>query len=226
MNRVKLLLTAITLALPTINANAALYDRGNGMIYDSTQNITWLQDANYAKTSGYDADGVMTWDQAKAWSNSLTYDGISGWRLASEKPANINTGCSTFDGTCDVSYNNTHSEIGHLYFELGNVAYYSTTGALQSGYGFQHSGPFLNAQNYIYWENEASATNTNQAWVYATFSGGSDLLYKNSHLLNAWAVHDGDVAAVPVPATAWLFGSALIGLFGSKCRKIKGIHHA
>lgn len=54
------------LALST-SANATLIDRGNGMIYDSDQALTWLQDANYAKTSGYDADGRMTWDAATTW---------------------------------------------------------------------------------------------------------------------------------------------------------------
>jgi hypothetical protein len=47
------------LALST-SAHATLIDRGNGMIYDSDQDITWLQDANYAMTSGYDTDGSMT----------------------------------------------------------------------------------------------------------------------------------------------------------------------
>ena len=28
----------------------------------------------------------------------------------------------------------------------------------------------------------------------------------------AWAVHTGDVSAVPIPAAVWLFGSGLIGL--------------
>ena len=32
------------------SASAALIDRGNGLIYDNGLNITWLQDANYAKT--------------------------------------------------------------------------------------------------------------------------------------------------------------------------------
>jgi hypothetical protein len=44
-------------------ANAALHDRGNGMIYDSDQDITWLQDANYAMTSGHDDDGRLNWTQ-------------------------------------------------------------------------------------------------------------------------------------------------------------------
>jgi hypothetical protein len=34
----------------------------------------------------------------------------------------------------------------------------------------------------------------------------------------AWAVHDGNVGVIPIPAAAWLFGSAL-GLLGWIRRK-------
>lgn len=57
-------LATLTLSAPA--AQAQLFDRGGGLIYDSVQNITWLADANYAKTSGYDDDGRMTWGEANA----------------------------------------------------------------------------------------------------------------------------------------------------------------
>lgn len=41
-------------ALGTLSAGSAqaqLFNRGGGLIYDSVQNVTWLADANYAKTS-------------------------------------------------------------------------------------------------------------------------------------------------------------------------------
>ncbi len=45
----------LTLGMTT-SANATpidqLIDRGNGMIYDTHEDLTWLQDANYAQTSG------------------------------------------------------------------------------------------------------------------------------------------------------------------------------
>ena len=41
-------LALVGLSLITLSANAALYDRGNGLIYDDVLDITWLQDANYA----------------------------------------------------------------------------------------------------------------------------------------------------------------------------------
>lgn len=45
------------------SAQASLIDRGGGLIYDSNLNVTWLQDANYAKTSGYHVSGAMTWSE-------------------------------------------------------------------------------------------------------------------------------------------------------------------
>lgn len=62
-------------------AQAALMERGGGLIYDDVLDITWLQDANYAKTSGYDDDGLMTWDASMAWAEQLEYAGFADWRL-------------------------------------------------------------------------------------------------------------------------------------------------
>ncbi|MBL8500649.1 MAG: hypothetical protein JNL77_08740 [Nitrosomonas sp.] len=61
--------------------------------------ITWLADADYAKTSGYDADGVMNWPDAKAWVAGLSIGGITGWRLP------------TADTSCS-GYNCSNNEMG------------------------------------------------------------------------------------------------------------------
>ncbi len=54
----------------SLSVNAALYDRGNGLIYDDVLDITWLQDANYAAATSHIATtrynpsnqtGRMTW---------------------------------------------------------------------------------------------------------------------------------------------------------------------
>ena len=52
------LIAALQLGLVS-TVNAELFDRGNGLIYDDVLDVTWLQDAQYAKISGYDADGMM-----------------------------------------------------------------------------------------------------------------------------------------------------------------------
>jgi hypothetical protein len=79
--------TAITLALclATVTANAALISRAGGQAYwDDVLNITWLADANYAKTSAYDVDGLMTWAASLEWIASLNaanHLGVNVWRL-------------------------------------------------------------------------------------------------------------------------------------------------
>ena len=45
---------------------AASFDRGGGLIFDSDLNIIWLQDANYAKTSGYET-GINDNQDVFAW---------------------------------------------------------------------------------------------------------------------------------------------------------------
>lgn len=73
-------------------AQATLLDRGGGLLYDDVLNVTWLQDANYAKTSGYDADGQMSWGVAKIWASNLVFhDAVRSidfddWRLARNSP--------------------------------------------------------------------------------------------------------------------------------------------
>jgi hypothetical protein len=71
-------------------------DRGGGMIYDSTQNITWLQSASAAVTphGGADIDsytGTMHWTDAVARADNLVFGGHDDWRL----PAT-----PMFDSTC------------------------------------------------------------------------------------------------------------------------------
>lgn len=56
----KSLTTSLTLyvVLATSGAaQAALIDRGGGLIYDTDLNITWLQNANYGAGSTYDDIG-------------------------------------------------------------------------------------------------------------------------------------------------------------------------
>lgn len=134
------------------SAQAALIDRGGGLIYDTVLNITWLQDSNYAATTGYQVpgraaddpmiNGAMDWAESMAWAANLTYyDSVRGitwsdWHLPSVSPVGggptmvsaVNT-----NGSSDDSYNisapgsmypgSTASHLAYLYFNtLGNVA--------------------------------------------------------------------------------------------------------
>ncbi len=221
----------ITLLTACCNGvEASLYDRGNGMIYDDVLNVTWLQDTNYAKTSGYDADGGMTWADAKSWAANLSYGGYDDWRLPSLTPVN---GTSfqygiTNNGSTDVGYNNSgiNTELGYMYYvNLGNLGYCSTAGVCpQPGYSFPPNASFTDAAT----STVKSFTNLDggEYWFGVTRDAPIDFLgmafFTDNGLQRwdsvdeafglSWAVRDGDVSAVPLPAAIWLFGSALAGM--------------
>ena len=181
--------------------------------YDTSLNITWLANANYAGTT-------MTWSTANAWAAALNPygSGITGWRL----PTITDTGTSGcnwgYSGTdCGYYVSTASSEMADMFYStLGNLAYYSTSGTSnQPGWGLTNTGPFSNVQSYIYWSATGYAPNTSRAWFF-NFATGNQYNDVKSNVFYAWAVHAGDVgaSAVPVPAAAWLFGSGLLGLVG------------
>ena len=209
------------------SSHAALYDRGNGLIYDDVLDITWMQDANYAQTSGYDLDGRMTWFDANTWADQLEYGGYDDWRLPSANLMNPTSPCNAADGSCDLGYNNTTGELGHMFYNnLGNLGYRDTNGNSQSGYGVTNSSftdgnsgasvSIVNLQNGAYWYGDEYAPDTNAAWVFETEVGSQSAFEASS--LYSWAVRDGDISTVPVPAGAWLFGSALAGLLVARSK--------
>lgn len=150
MNNQSLSVLAFTAALGFSGAaGAGLIDRGGGLIYDNVLNITWLQDANYALTSGYVAanlesdggfddvfsDGRMGWDAAVAWADQLVYGGYDDWRL----PTIVDTGVlgaqCTYNGT-DCGYNvaTSASELAYMFHvNLGNLSAHTTAGSYRGG---------------------------------------------------------------------------------------------
>ena len=100
-------------------AQATLVNRGGGMIYDNTRNITWLADMNYAKTSGYSSTGLMTWASATTWASDLVYGGFNDWHL----PTLNSSDASCTGGFVGAGYNCTRGELSGLFVtELGNKA--------------------------------------------------------------------------------------------------------
>ena len=195
-------LISFLVLLMSASANAALFDRGNGFIYDDILNITWLQDANYALTSNYDDDGRMTKAKAQTWINSLSFGEANEWRLPSAKQATN-------------GFNQTASELGNLFYDsLGNS---SNGGQFLNSFQDNYSNTtqsFLNTNSGLYWLEEDYNLSGTKSWVmWSSGYTGNQNVWANGY---AWAVHDGDiaddfdVAAVPIPASAFLFGSALM----------------
>ncbi len=205
------------------SAQAALIDRGGGMIYDSDQKLTWLQDANYAQTSGHDIDGRMNWGNATSWAAGLSYGGYSDWRLPTITDTG-NAGCDFGSNGTDCGYNvdTSGSELAYMFHQiLGNISDYDTDGDPQSGGGLTSTSAdgvdFQNLQSYPYWSGTEYVPNTSKAWFFYTHHGFQSGTSKGDEFY-AWAVRS-DVSAVPVPAAVWLSGSGLVGLIGVSRRK-------
>jgi hypothetical protein len=200
-------------------AQASLVDRGGGLIYDTTLNVTWLQNANYGAGSVYDhfddpnpiyrswdTDGLMSWASATSWADTLVFhDSVRNvdygdWRLPT----------SLVLGSVCVQYNCKNSEMGHLFFvDLENKAIYGERGNYQPDYGLINAGPFFNLQSGVYWSS--TLHDSSDAYSFYMQSG-----YQVANETNYWgvgsyamAVRDGDVFAAPEPQSIAL---VLIGL--------------
>jgi hypothetical protein len=206
-------------------AQASLIDRGNGLLFDNVLNVTWLQDANYAKTSGHSETGSMDWETATSWAAKLNYKGLTGWRLATSTPINgsIETGFNINSPTSELAY--------MYYFNLNLKGYFSTTGIFQPDYGIfgngtdggqNNVGLVKNLQSSAYWLAPESTPDVDRAWYFNTAVGGQDHNASKGNQFYAWAVRPGDVSMVPLPGAIWFFSSGLLGLLGSRSSKSFG----
>lgn len=128
--------------------SATLINRGSGLIYDNVLNVTWLQDANHAKSSGYDADGAMNWGEATAWAANLQYAGYEDWRLptlipisatfnylgtnnASSDSGTARTTTNGADGGWQTTTGTPASELGYMFYvNLINAGFCSVDDAV------------------------------------------------------------------------------------------------
>lgn len=233
------LLTRLSMAVAGLfmvsNVQASLFDRGNGLIYDDVLDVTWLSNANYAQTefaanpnrineiidavgsvaghtlSAYDfvaLSGRMSWWGAVAWADQLVFGGYSDWRLP------------TADASCAYNYHCTGNEMGQLYYdELGGTAGFGASGTFVGSSGDADLSKFTNIQSWVYWETGAvdpgSPADAARGWDFHLgnyYRGYQFSFPKTNTNFNAWAVRDGDISAVPVPAAAWLFGTGLVSM--------------
>jgi hypothetical protein len=164
--------------------------------YDDQLDITWTADANI--------NGLDTWDGQVAWAAGLNIGGVGGWRLPNvdvDDDAIVHCSTGSWSGPQAACMDN---EYGHLFF-------YGAGTTLGGGITTASPGPFSNVGPFRYWSGTESADDITKAWFH-TFNFGDSQENVKINPDPAWAVHDGR-AVVPVPASVWLFGSAL-GLLG------------
>ncbi|MBL4868421.1 MAG: DUF1566 domain-containing protein [Pseudomonadales bacterium] len=205
----RIVIITITLISVTISsAYATLIDRGNGMIYDNVLDITWLQDANFAQTSGYDSDGNMTWQESMDWADSLLFGGYQDWRLA--ETALIDPTC-TKPSTPEGLYC-TGSELGYMFW--------ANLGMTSPGPISSSTSPYLdlftNIQDGVYWSQTTYLPDPTLAYVMNFSNGDQGITAKNQRSTKsrfAWAVRTGDVLSVPEPSTFLLLSFSLVVIF-------------
>ena len=194
-----------------LSANSALVSRLDGQaVYDTDLKITWLANANAGAGSAFDDgvfsyDGYMSWENANAWAARLEVGGFTDWRL----PTTLHPDASCSTVSTSTGNDCIGSEMGHLYKELGGT---DNNSILTSG--DPDLALFSNIQiNYRYHSATVTPFSLSDAWTF-NFGTGRQGYTPQSSIFYAWAVRTGDVAAVPIPASFWLFGSGLIGLIG------------
>lgn len=213
-----------------------MHDRGNGMVYDDEQDITWLQSANYAKqefaanpnriteiieavnakggVSGQQltaldfnqATGQMTWFGATAWSDQLVYGGFSDWRLP--HTAQPDPTCLYQDTANRISSGADcrGSEMGHLYY-VDFANYSPEKHPLLNGARTTASGVEFKGIGVFYWSDLPSSLLSDEIWFF-NFHGyqATNVAYSRSYF--AWGVRDGDVLPnVTIERARWKAGS-------------------
>ena len=73
MKKIFILIFLMIIIFSLISTSSAyLIEYEGDIVYDTHFDITWLKDAKYALTSGYDSDGLMSWPDAMSWASNLS----------------------------------------------------------------------------------------------------------------------------------------------------------
>jgi hypothetical protein len=215
--------------------------------YDDVLKITWQANASLSSTEPFGLPGSFELgierSTAFAWiaaMNAEHYLGFSDWRLPATRPINGSDYVLELrgDGSSDVGASmsapgtpyagSTASEMAHLYYvTLGNlpgldVSADPTPCFIAGPAGcLVNPGPFeirLDRQPFFW-----SGTTTPDGYAFAfDFGRGLQAAANTPGHAFAWAVRDGDVAAIPEPGTWALLVAGLVGVGAQASRRRAG----
>ena len=160
----------VIVAMACSLTHADLEPRLGGLaVYDTDWDVTFLADANFAQTSGFDDDGALPRADAEAWVESLVIAGVGGWRLPQNPqfdPACFGQGKFWNDGAFCVN-----GDLGHLLIVENDISL------------------FTNVVPWFYWSSlfdDGSFVFNVNTEILGYFADATAPLY-------VWPVHDGDV---------------------------------
>ena len=215
---VSLLFVGVMALAASESTEAALIDRGNGLIYDTVLDVTWAQDVDLSRT--FTGLGIFNWRDAKAWADQLVYRGYNDWRLPTLRPINGVKFNRVFhcDGSADYGYGVaapggksagfTGNELAYMYHvNLGNKSqcvgdgpdreWGPTVGIQNASFvdALTHETvSFLHLEDlkWSFWFNLAPPP-SEYTWFFK-YNGFNDW-NASWQRARAWAVRDGDVLA-------------------------------
>jgi hypothetical protein len=207
------------LCLLPLSINAALIPQLDGeVLFDDDLGIVFLADMSLGASETFGVEGIgengeMNWFTANNFIDAMnTFDGgagwlgINNWRL----PETVipDPGCETTASNPPPSFgfNCTLSEMGHLYYiEWGR----DDTIDNDASRAAAEANGFRNLTFFPYW---SGTENVGSSAYDFFFSGGSQATL--SKAFDGGVLPVATVAPIPVPAAAWLFGSALALMAG------------
>lgn len=166
-------------------------DLGNGTILDTDLGIEWLADANHSMTSGYNTNGIMTWNRADNWASQLSVGGHDDWRLPTNDEFS-HLFYDELDGVKNADIYGTHNN--------ANFALFSNIKTTIAGYGL------------FYW----TSTPTDGVDTHSMFSFAKGLNYSDNKDVGHYAMVVRTVVPEPETYAMLLAGLGLVSLFARR----------